>query len=158
MKPWQAFLWQRSRREKLGLLIAAGVILAAALYAGLWQPLNRTRAELAARLPILEDGLATMRAQAQDAARLTAQTKPRARLDAKMLIASAQSEGLSLTLRQHEPPSERRIAFHLAHAPIDRVLGFIETLRRQGGWQVTELKLARVGQSTVNADVVMENL
>lgn len=156
MKRWQDFLWQRSRRERLALLIAGAVIFAAALYAGLWQPVNRARAELVARLPVLEDALATLRAEAQDATRLAPKTGVRAPMDAKALAARAQGEGLSLALRQGETPGERRLAFHLASAPVDRVLGFVESLRVSGGWQVTELKLARSGQSLVHADVVLE--
>ncbi len=150
-------LWQRSARERLGLAAAAVVLAGATVDLGVWEPLARARAELAGRLPVMESALATLRGQSEDLARIKANAgRPTVPMDVKTLAQRAQAFGLSLSLAPGEKPTAGRLAFHLANASWTNTLALLEALRREGSWQVRELRLVRTGAGTVNADVLLE--
>jgi type II secretory pathway component PulM len=62
---------------------------------------------------------------------------------------------LTLAPAQGENLGARRMSFHLPAAAFERVLTFLEALRAEGGWQVGELRLAKVSPNMVNVDVVL---
>ncbi len=156
MRGWRTRLAHRSRRERLGLTTAAVAVLFALTYVLLWQPLDLARQRLASRVPIWEATVAQMRLQAAEMSGLQAQTGRRDKLDAAALVARARAAGLALGVAPGEPLTPERLAFHVSSAPFPLLLSFLEGLRMEQGWQITQLRLARVPPQFIHADVVLE--
>ena len=131
-------------------------VLFALAYALLWQPLDLARQGLASRVPIWEATVAQMRLQAAEISELQAQTRHRDNLDAAALVARARAAGLSLSVAPGEPLAPERLSFHVSSAPFPLLLSFLEGLRIEQGWQITQLRLARVPPQFIHADVVLE--
>lgn len=71
---WQTRWQQLAPRERRVISLGGSILLAALLYAYLWQPLNTERHKLRASLPQLRANTAEMASQAQEAARLRQNT------------------------------------------------------------------------------------
>lgn len=156
MSGWRVWLAGRSQRERLGLASAALAVLLALAYALLWQPLDLARQRLASRIPAWEAAVAQMRQQAAEMPGLQARAGKRENLDAAALVARARAAGLSLSVAPDQPLTPKRLAFNVSSAPFPPLLSFLEDLRIEQGWQITELRLARVPPQFINADVVLE--
>lgn len=156
MSGWRVWLAGRSRRERLGLASAALALLLALTYALLWQPLDLARRRLASRVPAWEATVALMRQQAAEMPGLQARAGKRENLDAAALVARARAAGLSLGVSPDEPLTPKRLAFHVSSAPFPLLLSFLEGLRIEQGWQITQLRLARLPPQFIHADVVLE--
>lgn len=158
MKTWWLSLAARERRL---LGFGAAVLAAAALYAGVWSPLDDERARLRTATAAARADLAWMRAAA---ARLDAVPVARAAGAAgavagplpRRLEQSAQAAGISASLRQLDAGADGRLAVRFEAVAFDALLPWLETLAAQGV-RVVQFDIEREpGAGRVSARLVLD--
>lgn len=161
MKTWWLSLAARERRL---LGFGAAVLAAAALYAGVWSPLDDERARLRTATAAARADLAWMRAAA---ARLDAAPVARAAGAAgaagavagplpRRLEQSAQAAGISASLRQLDAGADGRLAVRFEAVAFDALLPWLETLAAQGV-RVVQFDIEREpGAGRVSARLVLD--
>lgn len=134
MKAWLGFWRERSSRERWAIGGGLTVLLLAALYAYLWQPMSDQRRRMRMRLPELRAQAAAMRTQAPEVARLkethmVAAIPPGGLQGA--LETAAQAEGMRDAITQIAPQAGNRARVVLAAASFDQWLKWVERLQTQ---------------------------
>lgn len=134
MKAWLAFWKERSSRERRAIGGGLTVLLLAALYAYLWQPMNDQRQRMRARLPELRAQAATMRSLAPEVPRLKAMRMvaaiPAGGLQGALETA-ARAEGMHDAISQISPQPGNRARVVLAAVNFDQLLKWVAHLQTQ---------------------------
>lgn len=134
MRAWLAFWRERSSRERWVIGGGLSVLLLAALYAYLWQPMSEQRQRMRMRLPELRAQAAAMRSQAQEVARLKAMRTvtaiPAGGLQGALETA-AQAEGMRDAISQISPQAGNRARVVLAAVNFDQWLKWVAHLQTQ---------------------------
>jgi general secretion pathway protein M len=159
MRTWWEGLHARERRT-----LGTGAIVAALLlgWALVWHPLSRARTELTARIAQQRDDLAWMRQALAETKNLRAQgARGRADRQGKSLLAladvSARGAGLAGALKRVEPAGNDSVRVSFEIADFDVLIGWMESLVRDYGIQITDFSADKVeGLGLVNARVTLE--
>lgn len=142
---WAGF----SERERLLLSVGSVVLLAAALYFGLYQPLQDSRAANTARLLRYERTLSALATMP-----MTAQVVADPRPIANIVTESAATQGL--TILRLDTPKPQLATVTLQDTPFETLLLWIDALNRDGGVNVASATIRRVDDAgTVSADMVL---
>lgn len=147
-------------RRVLGIgAVVIGLLLA---WAFVWNPLARTRAQLETRVERERGDLAWMRRASGEVQALRAKGA-RSQVDrqGKSLFAladvSARGSGLATALKRVEPTGPKSVRASFEGANFDALIGWVDSLTRDYGVQVTDFSADRVeGLGLVNARVVLE--
>lgn len=148
--------WDRaSPRERRIAGIGALIVVLAAGWAWVWQPMNmdieRTRAELARA----KAALANARALVDESAALARDTRSKEASDPRAAIARVLAER-DLKISGRLDVQEGRVKVVLPEARFDRLLGALDALRRDEGLRVVEAVVAaRVEPGTVRAELTL---
>lgn len=143
-----AFWEHRSGRERAVLLAAACLVLAAALYALLWEPGLAARKSLAATLPRLRAELEDMRVQREEISAL------RKELDAgsrrgdlqNLLRASAARTRFSKAVERIDALANGSVLLLAAPVSFDAWLDWLENLQRELGVRLETCRVSALEQ------------
>lgn len=147
-----------SSRERALVSIGGAVLLAVALWIGVWEPLDRHRdalAEQAAARQALADWLAGLEQ------RLPAErpTRDAATLGGRSPLAvvdqSARTAGLAAALQRIEPGSPGEVRVTLERAEFPAMMQWLDRLVDERPFQVVSLRADRVESGRVDARVVL---
>jgi len=156
--------WERLQERERHMLAIGGVVVAAMLgWALLWYPLSHARSDLVKRVAHQRDDLAWMQQALGESKSLRAQgARGRADRQGKSLLAladvTARGAGLTGALKRVEPAGGDSVRVNLEIADFDALVGWIETLARDYGVQVTDFSADKVeGLGLVNVRVTLED-
>ena len=136
-------------RERMLLSIGTVVLLAAALFWGVYQPLQASRAADIARLARLDRTLAALATMP-----VTAGPVSDSRPIANIVTETAATQGL--TILRLDTPKPDLATVTLQDAPFETVLLWIDALNRDAGVSIASATLRRVDDvGTVSADMVL---
>lgn len=155
--------WNKQSTQDRRVLGIGGVVVALLLaWAFVWNPLARSRAQLEMRVERERADLAWMRQTSGELQSLRAKGA-RGQVDrqGKSLFAladvTARGAGLAAALKRVEPTGPKSVRASFESANFDALIGWIDSLTRDYGVQVTDLSADRVeGLGLVNARVVLE--
>jgi general secretion pathway protein M len=146
-------------RERLLVATGAAVLLAVALWVGVWEPLDRHRdalAERAAANQALADWLAGLEQRMPSGIAET----PAASFDGRSPLAvvdqSARAAGLAGALQRIEPGSSGEIRVTLERAEFPALMRWLDGLVEQRPFRVVSLRADRVEPGRVDATLVLE--
>ena len=155
LSPAAASAWERaSSRERILVALAALVVVLAAGWALLWQPMRSDIARLTRDLPRAKASLAAARAQADALAALRQSTPLGKRTDARVVVERA--------LVEHNlPPSvasldvvDGRVRLTFAALRFDALVGLLAALSKSDGLRAVDAVLTtRVEPGTVRAEL-----
>jgi len=144
-----ASTWRESSaRERAALLAAAGLALAAALYAFLWEPGLAARKSLGASLPQLRAQLEDMRRQHAEIAALRKNLAAAPRQDdlATLLRASAAQTPFAGALERVDALPDGKVRVQAASVPFGAWLAWVESLQRDLGIRVVTCRIGALGE------------
>lgn len=155
---WQERWQQLAPRERRVITWGVTVLLAALLYAYLWQPITVERNKLRATLPQLRENAAQMQRQAQEAARLKASVTPTPRGETikPAIYQAAKEAGLDSKTLQVNTLDEGRADIALATASFDAWTVLVAILQKNQGIRLescTIEALPEAGKVSVRAVV-----
>ena len=160
MKTWLASLEQR---ERLFLGAAAGFILLAVFWFGLWVPLDRGHQEAAERVQTWKSSLAQlrpMRGQVQAAAAGNAAASGQNQSLVVIVDNSVRSRGLTNSLQRSQPtPAGTGIRVEFENAAFDDLVLWLGDLHRQYSLQVESASFsvaAAESPGRVNSSVTLQ--
>lgn len=147
MRQWLSTL---SARERGAVILAALIVSAFLIWAGLFRPLAKAQQDLAEREARLRPDLAWLEAAASEVARLRAADATPAERGEQSLLAlieqSARDAGLGQAFRRGEPAGEKRVRVWLENASFDAMVGWLDAL--QTGYAVAVIDGAVDGAGT----------
>jgi type II secretory pathway component PulM len=138
-----AFWAERSGRERAVLLAGAGLVLAAALFALLWEPGLAARKSLAETLPRLRAQLEDMRVQRAEILALRKELDAESRRGdlGNLLRASAARSLVGKSVEHIDPLPNGGVLVRTASVSFDAWLDWVENLQRELG---VRLEVCRV--------------
>jgi len=142
------FWAERSGRERSVLLVAVTVVLAAALYAFLWEPGLAARKSLSETLPRLRAQLEDMRLQREEimALRKTLDAGPRRGDLGNLLRASAAQSPIAKSVERIDPLPNGSVMLRAAPVSFDAWLGWLENLQRELGVRLEACRVSALEQ------------
>jgi general secretion pathway protein M len=159
MRAW----WEsRDARERRILLIGGCVTAVLLIWAFVWYPLQRSRAELRLRVETQRSDLQQMRSDSARVAQLRglgARAKVERQGKSLLALADATARGAQLAneLRRVEPVGPKSVRVSLEGASFDAVADWLEGLSRDFGVVATDFSADRAeGTGRVNARVTLE--
>lgn len=159
MREW----WNaREPRERRILLIGGAVTAVLLIWALVWYPLQRSRAELRLRVDTQRSDLQQMRSDSARVAQLRglgARAKVERQGKSLLALADATARGAQLAneLRRVEPVGPKSVRVSLEGASFDAVADWLDGLSRDFGVVATDLSADRAeGAGRVNARVTLE--
>ena len=156
--------WNAQSVRDRRVLVVGGIVVAVLLvWALVWIPLSRARAELSAQVQRQRADLAWMRQEASLARALDAQgARGNVARQGKSLLAladaTARGANLGDALKRVEPtgPTSVRVTFEIAD--FDALANWMDTLARDYGVSVTDFSAEKVeGLGLVNARVTLQD-
>lgn len=161
MKAW----WnQLSNRERW--LVGGGSVLTLTLilYALVWQPFQKELGRLRQTVTAQRADLAWMRQAAIEAQRLeNVQTSPKSQLPAgsrrSLLIVvdqTARAAGLGSAIKRVEPQGDDKVRVWLEQVSFDKLIGWLEALRRDQGIQTANAVMDRQASGRVDARLILQ--
>lgn len=151
-----------SERDRRMLAIGAIVVVLMLGWAFVWHPLAQERQQLNSSVEADRASLAWMRAaQAQVPSLAAHGIQAGTDRQGKSLLAladvTARGAGLANALKRVEPAGARSVRVNFEAANFDALIGWIETIARDYGVQVSDLSVDRAeGLGMVNARVTLE--
>ena len=144
-----AFWAERSGRERAVLLAGAGLVLAAALFALLWEPGLAARKSLAETLPRLRAQLEDMRLQREEiiALRKVLDAGSRRGDLGNLLRASAARSPVGKSVEHIDPLPNGGVLVRTASVSFDAWLDWVENLQRELGVRLEVCRVAALEQS-----------
>ena len=144
-----AFWAERSGRERAVLLAAAGLVLAAALFALLWEPGLAARKSLTETLPRLRAELEDMRVQRAEILALRKELDAASRRGdlGNLLRASAARTGFAKTIERIDALPNGSVLIQAASVSFDAWLDWVENLQRELGVRLELCRLVALEQS-----------
>lgn len=144
-----AFWAERSGRERAVLLAAAGLVLAAALFALLWEPGLAARKSLAAALPRLRAELEDMRVQRAEILALRKELDAASRRGdpGNLLRASAASTRFAKAIGRIDALPNGSVLMQVAPVSFDAWLDWVENLQRELGVRLEACRVVALEQS-----------
>lgn len=139
LQQWQARFEALAPRERLMVTVAAVVVGVAVLFAGVWQPLVETRADLRAALAAERALAERMVAAKADVARLRGQSRPAQGANRSLLALVDQSGraiGLGDGIRGVTPDGDDRARVRLDNVSFDDTVRWIDQLESRYGLAV----------------------
>jgi type II secretory pathway component PulM len=138
----------RTDRERVLLLAAAGLVLAAALFALLWLPGLAARSSLANTLPRLRAELADMRIQREEILALRKEIGAGTRRGdlSALLRASAARTRFATAVERVEALANGGVAVQAAPVSFDAWLDWVESLQRELGVRLEAVRIIALGQ------------
>lgn len=159
MRAW----WSAREPRERQVLLTGGVLGAVLLvWALVWHPLQRSRAELRVRVESQRSDLEQMRGDAARVAQLRGQgARAKVERQGKSLLAladaTARGAQLANELRRVEPVGPKSVRVSFEGAPFDAVADWLEGLARDFGVVATDFSADRAeGDGRVNARVTLE--
>jgi len=159
MREW----WNtREPRERRILLIGGAVTAVLLIWAFVWYPLQRSRAELRLRVETQRSDLQQMRSDSARVAQLRglgARAKVERQGKSLLALADATARGAQLAneLRRVEPVGPKSVRVSLEGASFDAVADWLDGLSRDFGVVATDFSADRAeGTGRVNARVTLE--
>jgi general secretion pathway protein M len=159
MRAW----WEsRDARERRILLIGGCATAVLLIWAFVWYPLQRSRAELRLRVETQRSDLQQMRSDSARVAQLRglgARAKVERQGKSLLALADATARGAQLAneLRRVEPVGPKSVRVSLEGASFDAVADWLEGLSRDFGVVATDFSADRAeGTGRVNARVTLE--
>jgi type II secretory pathway component PulM len=143
-----AFWPERSRRERTVLATAGALVLAAALYALLWEPGLEARKRLSATLPRLRAQVEDMRLQKKEVELLRkapAASSQGADLRA-LLRASVERSALQKSVERIEWRTNDRVLVAAAAVDFDQWLDWVGALQRELGVRLDSCEISALAQ------------
>jgi general secretion pathway protein M len=158
----QAWWNAREPRERQVLLIGGVVSAVLLVWALVWHPLQRSRAELRVRVESQRSDLEQMRSDAARVVQLRgmgARAKVERQGKSLLALADATARGAQLAneLRRVEPVGPKSVRVSLEGASFDAVADWLEGLARDFGVVASDFSADRAqGDGRVNARVTLE--
>lgn len=159
MRAWWV---SREPRERRVLAIGGGVTAVLLIWALVWYPLQRSRAELRVRVETQRSELQQMRSDSSRVAQLRglgARAKVERQGKSLLALADATARGAQLAneLRRVEPVGPKSVRVSFEGASFDAVADWLEGLARDFGVVATDFSADRAeGTGRVNARVTLE--
>ena len=160
---WRDWWNAREPRERRVLAIGGAAAAVLLVWALVWHPLSRARADLRLRVAAQQADLAEMRVQAVRAQQLRGQgARAKVERQGKSLLAladaTARSGGLGDALKRVEPAGAKTVKVAFESARFDALVGWIEALAAGYGVEAVELSVDRAdGVGFVNARVTLQD-
>lgn len=158
----QAWWKQRDAREQKILLIGGALTLVLLVWALVWYPLQRSRAELRVRVEAQRIDLEQMRSDASRVGLLRGQgARAKVERQGKSLLAladaTARGAQLANEIKRVEPVGSKSVRVSFEGASFDAVSDWLEGLARDFGVVATDFSADRAeGNGRVNARVTLE--
>ncbi len=152
MARWHAL----APRERRMLGVAGAVLAAAVLWVGVWEPLDRHRDELRARVAAnraLADWLGTLDAGAPFTADAVRTLEGRSAL--AVIDQTARAAGLAGALVRIEPGAADEVRVVLQRAEFPALMSWLGDLVEQRPFRVAELRADRAESGRVDATIVL---
>jgi len=152
MARWHAL----APRERRMLGVAGAVLAAAVLWVGVWEPLDRHRDELRARVAAnraLADWLGTLDAGAPFTADAVRTLEDRSAL--AVIDQTARAAGLAGALVRIEPGAADEVRVVLQRAEFPALMSWLGDLVEQRPFRVAELRADRAESGRVDATIVL---
>ena len=143
---------QLAGRERRALTFLGLVLLALLMYAGLWKPVERSRAEALSYFQQQRELHAYLQARAPGARAISAQAPARAQAADLQRLVTAAAERQGLAIERLDVEGEGGVQVSLQPAPFLALLAWFEALQGQG-IRIEEAGLERYGEGTVVARV-----
>ena len=143
-----AFWAERSRRERTVLAGAGALVLAAALYALLWEPGLEARKRLSATLPRLRAQVEDMRLQKKEveALRKTVGASSQASDLRALLRASVERSALQKSVERIEWRTNDRVLVAAGMVDFDQWLDWVRALQRELGVRLDSCEISALAQ------------
>lgn len=158
----QAWWKQREAREQKILLVGGALAVVLLVWALLWYPLQRSRAELRVRVDAQRIDLEQMRSDAARVGQLRGQgARAKVERQGKSLLAladaTARGAQLANEIKRVEPVGSKSVRVSFEGASFDAVSDWLEGLARDFGVVATDFSADRAeGNGRVNARVTLE--
>ncbi len=144
----RAFWAERTRRERGVLLAGGALLLAAALYAALWEPGLEARKRLSAALPRLRAQVEDMRLQKREVEvlRKTVGASSQASDLRALLRASVERSALKSSVERIEWRSSDRVLVAASSVDFDQWLDWVRGLQRELGVRLEACEISALEQ------------
>lgn len=161
----QEFWVQLAPRERIAILIGAGVLTVILLYLLAWTPFVERAQRLETSVQERRATQQWMKGAVQEAQRLRATSTPTSGSThgGQSLLAlidqSARAQGLASALKRVEPDGENSVRVWLERAPFDDMLTWLGGLRQQQGVRISSITVdEQGGPGLVSARLVVEGV
>lgn len=140
------FIARLSERERLLLLLAAGLVLLLLIYALAWRPLDQHLERMDRLISAQQADLDWMQVSAMKIKQLRSQnTANRGRQQGLLSLVdqTVRRSGLAQALKRVEPEGADKVTVRLEQAGFDAVVGWLETLQQVNGVMVQSISVDR---------------